>query len=104
MGIKLKYQGATGETRRWTLKEIAQGKPLDRPTHPMVIHFPIAFYTGARVRRHVAPGAPPVGSARRYLADPRRVRRHGLAVPTGLVDGPQCDQGLRLGWSRLSTC
>jgi uncharacterized membrane protein len=29
------------------LKEIIQGKPVDRPTHPMLIHFPIAFYIGA---------------------------------------------------------
>jgi len=27
--------------------EILQGKPIDRPTHPMLVHFPIAFYIGA---------------------------------------------------------
>lgn len=31
----------------WTLLEMAQGKPIDRPLHPMLIHFPIAFYIGA---------------------------------------------------------
>jgi uncharacterized membrane protein len=31
----------------WTLREMAQGKPIDRPIHPMLIHFPIAFYIGA---------------------------------------------------------
>jgi uncharacterized membrane protein len=44
MGLKLRFTSPTGETRPWTLKEIVQGKPIDRPTHPMVVHFPIAFY------------------------------------------------------------
>jgi uncharacterized membrane protein len=47
MGISLKHRLPSGESRFWTVKEIVQGKPLDRPTHPMVIHFPIAFYFGA---------------------------------------------------------
>ena len=47
MALRLKYQGPTGETRRWTIREVLQGKPIDRPTHPMLIHFPIAFYVGA---------------------------------------------------------
>jgi uncharacterized membrane protein len=47
MGIKLTRQTPTGETRAWTLREIFQGKPIDRPTHPMLIHFPIAFYIAA---------------------------------------------------------
>ena len=37
----------TGETRRWTLKEMIQGKPLGAPNHPPLVHFPIAFYLGA---------------------------------------------------------
>ena len=32
--------------RRWTLKEWIQGRPLRHPTHPMFVHFPIAFYLG----------------------------------------------------------
>ena len=47
MAIRLKYRAPTGETRLWTLREILQGKPIDRPTHPMLVHFPIAFYIGA---------------------------------------------------------
>src|SRR2546428_11462945 len=47
MAIQLKYRSPTGETRPWTLREIIQAKPIDRPTHPMLIHFPIAFYVGA---------------------------------------------------------
>jgi uncharacterized membrane protein len=35
--------------RRWTLKEMIQGKPLGHPSHAMVIHFPVAFYIGAFV-------------------------------------------------------
>jgi hypothetical protein len=47
MAIRLKYRAPTGETRPWTLREILEGKPIDRPTHPMLVHFPIAFYIGA---------------------------------------------------------
>jgi len=47
MAIRLKYRAPTGETRPWTLREILQGKPIDRPTHPMLVHFPNAFYIGA---------------------------------------------------------
>ncbi len=47
MPIRLRYRAPSGETRPWTLREVLQGKPIDRPTHPMVVHFPIAFYVGA---------------------------------------------------------
>ena len=47
MGVKLKYRSGTGESRAWTIREILQGKPIDRPTHPMLVHLPIAFYIGA---------------------------------------------------------
>ena len=42
--MKLRYRSATGETRPWTLKEIVQGYPLGHPSHPMFVHFPVAFY------------------------------------------------------------
>ncbi|MGH2724504.1 MAG: DUF2231 domain-containing protein [Actinomycetota bacterium] len=45
MAIRLKYRSPTGETRRWTLKEIVQGYPLGHPSHPLFVHFPIAFYS-----------------------------------------------------------
>lgn len=47
MAFALKYRSPTGEERPWKLREILQGKPMDRPTHPMLVHFPIAFYVGA---------------------------------------------------------
>ena len=47
MPFQSKYRSPTGETRPWTLKEVIQGKPIDRPTHPMMVHIPIAFYLGA---------------------------------------------------------
>jgi uncharacterized membrane protein len=28
----------------WTIKEIVQGHPLGHPSHPMFVHFPVAFY------------------------------------------------------------
>jgi uncharacterized membrane protein len=30
--------------RRWTLREWVQGHPIRHPTHPMFVHFPVAFY------------------------------------------------------------
>jgi uncharacterized membrane protein len=47
MAVSLKYRAPSGETRPWTLREILQGKPIDRPIHPMLVHFPIAFSIGA---------------------------------------------------------
>jgi uncharacterized membrane protein len=44
MAIRLRRRLQTGETRPWTLKEIVQGKPLEHPSHPMFVHFPVAFY------------------------------------------------------------
>ena len=44
MAIRLRRRLATGETRPWTLTEIVQGKPLEHPSHPLFVHFPVAFY------------------------------------------------------------
>ena len=87
MRIQLKHRTPLGETRAWTLKEIVQGKPLDRPTHPMVVHFPIAFYTGALAfdvlsRLGHFPSAPLAATWLILGA----FAGTALAVPTGLVD------------------
>jgi uncharacterized membrane protein len=37
------------ENRAWTLKEWVQGRPLGHPSHPLFVHFPIAFYTATLV-------------------------------------------------------
>src|SRR5687768_1538702 len=42
-GIKMRAP----DGRRWTLKEMIQGKPLGAPSHSMLIHFPVAFYIAA---------------------------------------------------------
>jgi uncharacterized membrane protein len=46
MAISLRKRLSTGETRPWTAKEFLQGKPLGHPSHPMLVHFPVAFYIG----------------------------------------------------------
>lgn len=48
MGL-LRTRTESGELRLWTLKEVVQGKPLGHASHPMFIHFPVAFYIGALV-------------------------------------------------------
>lgn len=45
----LKTRTSAGEERFWTLKEIVQGKPLGHASHPMFIHFPVAFYIAVLV-------------------------------------------------------
>lgn len=47
MGVRLRYRSPSGETRLWSLRELLQGRPIDRPIHPMLVHFPIAFSIGA---------------------------------------------------------
>lgn len=47
MPISLKHRSPTGETRNWTFKEIVQGYPLGHPSHPLFVHFPIAFYAAS---------------------------------------------------------
>ena len=47
MGIRFRNTLPNGETKPWTLRQLIQGRPINRPTHPMLVHFPIAFYFGA---------------------------------------------------------
>ena len=35
--------------KRWTLREWVQGKPIGHPSHPMFVHFPVAFYLAVLV-------------------------------------------------------
>lgn len=46
MAISLRNRA---EDRPWTLKEWVQGMPLGHPSHPLFVHFPIAFYTAVLV-------------------------------------------------------
>jgi uncharacterized membrane protein len=47
MPINLRNVDAGG--RPWTFKEWVQGKPIGHPSHPMFVHFPIAFYLATLV-------------------------------------------------------
>jgi uncharacterized membrane protein len=49
MAIRLRHHAPDGTSRMWTLKEIVQGRPLGHPSHPLFVHFPIAFYTATLV-------------------------------------------------------
>ena len=77
----------SGERRRWTLKEIVQGKPLGHPSHAMFVHFPVALYIGALgldivSRAGYFPEAPLAATWLILGAFAGSL----LAVPTGLVD------------------
>ena len=47
VGISLRARTPEGGERPWTLREVVQGKPLGHPSHPMFVHFPVAFFLGA---------------------------------------------------------
>ena len=97
MGISLKKTLPSGETKFWSLKEIIQGRPIDRPTHPMVVHFPIAFYIGAL-------GLDILSRAGRFPAAPLAASwlilgafaGTALAATTGLVDRVNMKPGSRI--------
>jgi uncharacterized membrane protein len=46
MAIQLRNHLPSGEVRNWSLREIVEGQPLGHPSHPMFVHFPLAFYIG----------------------------------------------------------
>ncbi len=42
-----RYRTETGERKFWPLKDIVRGRSVGRPTHPMFVIFPLAFFIGA---------------------------------------------------------
>ncbi len=97
MAIRLKHRSAAGETRFWTVREIVQGKPIERPTHPMFVHFPIAFSIGAlgldafsRIGHH---GAAPLASTWLIVA---ALAGFAAAMLTGLAERATMRPGSRI--------
>lgn len=75
------------QNRPWTLKEWVQGKPLGHPSHPLFVHFPIAFYTAALVfdvMTRIEPN-PALNIAATYLLI-GALLASVLLIVTGLVD------------------
>jgi uncharacterized membrane protein len=75
------------EDRAWTLKEWVQGRPLGHPSHPLFVHFPIAFYTAVLVfdlMTRIDPN-PGLVQASTYLLLGAALATVFLAI-TGLVD------------------
>jgi uncharacterized membrane protein len=69
------------------LKELVQGAPLHHPSHPMFVHFPVAFYIGCLgldvlSRVGAFPAAPLAGTWLLIGAFAGTI----LAATTGLVD------------------
>src|SRR5438093_1220628 len=85
MGL-LRYRTASGQVRFWTLKEIIQGRSIQRVTHPVFVVFPIAFASGALLldvlSRFALPGAPLAASYAMLGA----VGGAFFSIITGLVD------------------
>jgi uncharacterized membrane protein len=95
MGL-LRYRTASGELRFWTLKEIVQGKSIDRVTHPVFVIFPIALYSGALLldvlSRFGLSGAPLAAT----YAVLGAVVGALLSILTGLVDRSTMRPGSRI--------
>lgn len=75
------------EGRPWTLKEWIQGMPLKHPTHPMFVHFPVAFYLAVvafDIMSRITP-SPALVLAGTYLLIGAFVGT-AVAVVTGLID------------------
>jgi uncharacterized membrane protein len=97
MAIRLRRRLPTGETRPWTLTEIVQGKPLEHPSHPMFVHFPVAFYVatlGLDILSKVGrfPSAPLATTWLLLGAFAASL----VAVTTGLVDRATTRRGSRV--------
>ncbi|MGH2710036.1 MAG: DUF2231 domain-containing protein [Actinomycetota bacterium] len=75
------------QNRAWTLKEWIQGKPLGHPSHPLFVHYPIAFYTAVLVFDVMTRinSNPALFLASAYLLIGAALATL-LAVVTGLVD------------------
>lgn len=84
MSISLRNKA---QNRPWTLKEWVQGKPLGHPSHPLFVHFPIAFYTATLVFDLLTRIEPNAGliQAGTYLLMGAAAAT-ALLVLTGLVD------------------
>jgi uncharacterized membrane protein len=85
MGL-LRHRTEAGELRFWTFKEIVQGKPIRRVTHPVFVIFPIAFFSGTLLldvlSRLGVPGTP---LAATYSVAGGLIGA-AFAILTGLVD------------------
>ncbi len=92
--IQLKFRSPSGEERPWKLREIIEGQPLGHPSHPMFVHFPVAFYIGAlafdlMTRLFEFPGLVQAATFLIIGAFAGTL----FAVPTGLVDWWQMAKG-----------
>ena len=83
-------------SRGWSAKEVIQGKPIRRPTHPFFVVFPIAFFSGAVVLdilgRLGLEGTP---LAATYAVSAGLIGAV-FAILTGLVDRSQMRPGSRI--------
>jgi uncharacterized membrane protein len=95
MGV-LRYRTPSGELKFWTLKEIVQGKSINRVTHPVFVIFPIALYSGALVLdllSRVGLSGAPLAATYAVLG---AVIGAALSILTGLVDRAAMRPGTKI--------
>jgi uncharacterized membrane protein len=95
MGL-LRYQLPSGERRFWSFRDIVRGRSIGRPTHPIFVIFPLAFFTGAAgldiLSRLGLRGAPLAAT----YAVVGGLIGSAFAIPTGLLDRARMRAGSRV--------
>ena len=87
---------AGGRAGGWSAKEIIQGKPIRRPTHPFFVIFPISFWAGALgvdVLGRLSLLGAPLAATYAVIAG---LIGAVFAITTGLVDRSQMRPGSRI--------
>jgi uncharacterized membrane protein len=85
-----------GTDRSWSMREVIQGKPMKRPTHPFFVGFPIALFSGALLLDVLSfAGLPGAALAATYAAVGGLIGAV-FAIITGLADRSSMRPGSRV--------
>ena len=85
-----------GTDRSWSMREVIQGKPMKRPTHPFFVVFPIALFSGALLLDVLSfAGLPGAALAATYAAIGGLIGAV-FAIITGLADRSSMRPGSRV--------
>jgi len=82
--------------RSWTAKDWIQGRPVHRPTHPILVIFPIAFMSGALLLDLLSRTGLVGGPLAATYAVAGAVAGAALAVLTGLLERSDMRPGSRI--------
>jgi uncharacterized membrane protein len=88
--------GPRGADKSWSMRELIQGKPIKRPTHPFFVVFPIALFSGALALDVLSfVGLPGAALAATYAVVGGLIGAV-FAIATGLADRSSMKPGSRI--------